>query len=155
VAASRSTARERAVLGALGWCWLVVGATALGLGPGLGVQEAPAGWTRSTGDAAAGVLASLLSPELLLGAAIFALAAVSLGAILRAEHAAVATLGALLWAAGLEGALSLVADGGLAGRPVPIAAAAVAAVIVEFRRRAPVPAGRRAPIPHVRPAIQA
>ena len=57
-----------------------------------------------------------------MGAGVFALAAVLLGVALRAEHVAVAALGALLWAAGLEGALSLVADGGLAGRPVPIAA---------------------------------
>jgi hypothetical protein len=156
VAGSRGTARERAVLGALGWCWLVVGAATLGLGPRLGlVHEAPHGWTRSTGDATSALLSPLLTPEALLGAAVFALAAVLLGVILRAAHIAVALLGALLWAAGLEGAVSLVADGGLAGRPVLIAAAAVAAVIVEFRRRPPHPAGRPAPIPHARPAIQA
>jgi hypothetical protein len=156
VAGSRRTARERAALGALGWCWLVAGAATLGLGSRLGlVHEAPDGWSRSTGDAASAVLSPLLAPEALLGAAAFALAAVLLGVVLRAAHAAVALLGALLWAAGFEGALSLVADGALAGRPVLIAAAAVTAVIVEFRRRAPSSAGRQAPIPHARPAIQA
>jgi hypothetical protein len=155
VAGARGTARERAVVGALGWCWLVVGAAAFGLGPDLGVAEAPPGWSRSTADAAAGLLSPLLTPEALLGAVVFALAAVALGLVLRAGHVPLAVLGALLWAAGLEGALSLVADGALAGRPVAIAAAGIAAVIVEFRRRPSSPAGRRAPIPGVRPAIQA
>jgi eukaryotic-like serine/threonine-protein kinase len=155
VAGSRSTALERGALGALGWCWLVVAAATLGLGSRLGlVSKAPHGWTRSTGDAANALLSPLLTPEALLGAAVFALAAALLGMILRAGHIAVALLGALLWAAGLEGALSLVAKGGLTGRPVLIAAAAVAAVIVEFRRRPPRPAGRPAPIPRARPAIQ-
>ncbi len=155
VAGARGTVRERAVLGALGWWWLLAAAATLDLGPaGSAAPQPPEGWTESTTGAAA-LLSSLLGPEALLGAAVIALAAALLGVVLRAGHLAVALLGALLWAAGLEGALSLVAGGELAGRPVLIAAAATAAVILEFWRRPPRPEGRSAPIPHARPAIQA
>jgi hypothetical protein len=101
------------------------------------------------------LVSPLVTPEALLGAIVFALAAVVLGTILRAGHVALALLGALLWSAGLEAGLQLVVNGGgLTGRPLLIAAAALVAVIVEFRRRPPQPAGRPAPIPRARPAIQ-
>ena len=95
-----------------------------------------------------------LTPEALFGAVVFALAAVALGTVLRAGHVAVALLGVLLWSAGLEAALGLVADGGLSGRPLLIAAAALVAVILEFRRRPPRPAGAAGADPRARPAIQ-
>ena len=42
VAGSRGTALERGVLGALGWCWLLVGAATLGLGSRFGlIHTAP------------------------------------------------------------------------------------------------------------------
>jgi hypothetical protein len=95
------------------------------------------------------VLGPLLDPQALLAAALFGLAAALFGFVLRVRHPAVALLGAVLWAAGLEAGLRVVVDGGLAGRPALLAAAAAAAVIVEFRLRAPGPLGRRAPIPGV------
>jgi hypothetical protein len=148
LAGSRGTALERAVLGALGWFWLLAGAAAAGLGSRLGVLHSPPpGWTRSTGATTDAILVHLLSPEALLGAAAFGLAALLLGIVLRAAHLAVALLGALLWAAGLEGALQVVAGGRLSGHPALIAAAALAAVIVEFRLRRPRPTGVRAPLP--------
>jgi hypothetical protein len=155
-AGSRGTALERGVLGALGWCWLVVGAATLGIGPDLGVIDSPpGGWTHSTAEATSSVLVPLLSAEALLGAAVFALAAVVFGGILRAGHVALALLGALLWSAGLEAGLQLVADdAALTDRPLLIAAAALVAVIVEFRLRPPQTGGRQAPIPGVRAAIQ-
>jgi hypothetical protein len=154
IAGARGTARERLVLGALGWFWMLCGAAAFGLGSKAGLIDAPPhDWTRSTGEAASAVLAPLFAPEALLGAAIFAIAAVVLGAILRAGHLALALLGALLWAAALEGALRLVADGRLAGTPLLVAAAAAIAVIVESRRRVPRAAGRSAPIPGAAPPI--
>jgi hypothetical protein len=70
---------------------------------------------------------------------------------LRAGHMAVALLGALLWAAGLQAALQLVAGGALAGAPLLPAAAALIAVIVEFRQRGARPAGLQAPIPRHQP----
>lgn len=155
VAGSRGTALERGVLAALGWCWLLVGAAALGLGSRLGlIHKAPHGWSRSTSEAASALLSPLLAPEALFGAIVFALAAVTFGAVLRAGHIAVALLGVLLWSSGLEAALRLVGNGGLSGRSLLIAAAALVAVILEFRRRPPRPAGRQAPIPRARPAIQ-
>jgi hypothetical protein len=146
LAASRGTALERAVLGAMGWFWMLAASAAFGLGSGFDVvHRAPPGWTRSTGAATDGILVPMLSANALLGAMLFALAAVLLGVVLRARHVALALLGALLWSAGLEGALQVVAGGRLAGAPVPIAAAAVAVVIVEFRLRRPRPGtGRRA-----------
>jgi tRNA A-37 threonylcarbamoyl transferase component Bud32 len=155
-AGSRGTALERGVLGALGWCWLLVGAATLGLGSRFGlIQTAPHGWSHSTSDAASALMSPLLTPEALLGGIVFALAAVVLGVILRAGHVALALLGVLLWSAGLEAGLQLVADGGgLTDRPLLIAAAALVAVIVEFRRRPPRPASHPAPIPRARPAIQ-
>jgi hypothetical protein len=143
------------VLGALGWCWLLICASALGVGSRFGlIQAAPDGWSRSTGDAASALVWPLLAPEVLLGGLVFAMAAVTLGVILRAGHVALALLGALLWSAGLEAGLRLVAGGGgLTDRPLLIAAAALVAVIVEFRRRPSQPPARQAPIP-ARAAIQ-
>ncbi len=150
VAGARGTIRERLVLGALGWCWMLCAAATLGLGSTGGlVDDPPHGWTRSTSAAAKALLAPLLAPEALLGAAIFGVAAALLGLVLRAGHLAVALLSALLWAAGLEAALRLVAGGALAGTPALVAAAAVVVVILEFRRRGTLPAGRGAPAPAV------
>jgi eukaryotic-like serine/threonine-protein kinase len=148
LAGSRGTLRERAVMGALGWCWMLCGAAALGVGSTAGLVDGPPhDWTRSTGDAAGALLAPLFSPEALLGAAVFAAASFALGVILRAGHIAVALLGALLWAAGLDAALRIVGNGDLAGVPVVAVAAAAIAVIMEFRRRGGRTAARNAPIP--------
>jgi hypothetical protein len=123
---------------------------ATGVGSRLGLAEAAApGWSRSTATAAHQVLGPLLDPQALLGAASFGVAALLFGFMLRLRHLAVALLGALLWAAGLEAALRAAVDGRLAGRPALLAGAAVVAVIIESRRRAPGPLGRRAPIPGV------
>src|SRR4051794_25109585 len=154
VAGSRGATLERGALAALGWCWLLVGAATLGLGSRLGVlHKAPHGWSRSTSGAASALLLPLFTPEALAGAVVFALAAIALGAVLRAGHIALALLGVLLWSAGLEAALRLVAGGRLGGSALLAAAAATGVVIVEFRRRAPRPAPRPAPIPRARPAI--
>jgi hypothetical protein len=139
---------ERAVLGALGWCWLLVAAAAVGAGPRLGlVDPVPHAWDESTAAATSAILTPLVDPQALLGAAVFGVAAVLIGTIARARHLAIGLLGALLWAAGLEAALRIVADGGLAGRPALIAAAAAGVVILEQWLRAPQPMGRPAPIP--------
>ena len=96
------------MLGALGWCWLLVGAASIDAGSRFGlVDKAPHGWSRSTADAASALIWPLLTPEALLGALVFALAAAAFGVILRAGHVALALLGALLWSAGLEAGLQL------------------------------------------------
>jgi eukaryotic-like serine/threonine-protein kinase len=136
IAAARGRALERAVIGALGWWCLWAAAAVTGSSLHVGVVDpAPTGWSRSTAEATRSVLAPLLAPEALIGAATFAVAAVALGLVLRAGHVAVALLGALLWAAGLGAALRLVDAAQLGDRPILIAVAALAAVIVEFRRR--------------------
>jgi eukaryotic-like serine/threonine-protein kinase len=154
VAGARGTIRERLVLGALGWWWMLCGAATLGLGSTGGlIDDPPHDWTHSTSAAAKALLAPLFAPEALLGAAIFAVAAAAFGLVLRAGHLAVALLGALLWAAGTEGALRLVAGGTLAGTALLVAAAPVAVVILEFRRRGARTSGRAAPRPSAQPAI--
>ena len=50
-------------------------------------------------------------PQSLLGAGVFALAAVALGWVLALRHLALALLGAMIWAAGADAALALVGDG--------------------------------------------
>jgi hypothetical protein len=154
LAGARGTLRERVVLGALGWYWMLFAAATVGLGSTGGlVDDPPQDWSRTTSAAAKALLAPMLAPEALLGAAIFGAAAAVLGLVLRAGHVAVALLGVLLWAAGLEAALRLVANGALAGTPLLAAAAALVVVILEFRRRGTLPAGRRAPVPSAQPAI--
>lgn len=131
-----ATAAQRALAGALGWWWALALAIALGPGSTLGIAPAaPAGWEASSAGAAAAVLAPLVEPAALAGAAGFAAAAAALGWILRAPHIAVATLGALLWAAALAAGLGLVADGSLGDRPALAALAAAAAVAIEHARR--------------------
>ena len=49
--------------------------------------------------------------------------------------AAVALLGAMLWAAATDAAISLVGDGDLGGRPLAVAAAAGLAVVLEYGPR--------------------
>jgi eukaryotic-like serine/threonine-protein kinase len=132
-AAIGRTAASRAVLGALGWCLLLAGCSALNLEPPAGLEGVP--------------VSQLAEPAALLGMAAFAVAATSLGWALAARHAAIALLGSVLWAAGLAAALSQVGDGGLGEAPLVIAAGALAAVVAEFARRSPAPrfSGRDAP----------
>jgi serine/threonine-protein kinase len=74
----------------------------------------------------------LTTAESLLGAAVFAAAAALLGWVVRARHLALALLGAMLWAAAVDGALALVGDGALGGSPSGVVIAALAAVALEF-----------------------
>ena len=67
----------------------------------------------------------------LAGALLFAAAALALGIILRARHLATALLAALLWAAALDAALTVVVPE-LGGRPLAPAFAAAAALAIEF-----------------------
>jgi hypothetical protein len=91
--------------------------------------------------AADAIIAPLLELESLLGAGVFALAAAVLGWVLAARHASIALLGAMVWAAAVDTALSAVGNGALGGRPLGVVGAAVAAVGIEFlvmRGREPV-----------------
>ena len=97
------------------------------------------------------MLAPLVSVDSLLGAPIFALAAVVLGWVLAARHISLALLGAMLWAAGAVAALGAGRHGALGDAPLGVVAAAAAAVAIEFAparaRGCPAGgAGRRQPV---------
>jgi eukaryotic-like serine/threonine-protein kinase len=124
-AAIGRTAVTRAVLGALGWCYLLVACSVLNLEPPAGIEGIP--------------LSGLAEPTALLGMALFAAAAATLGALLAVRHVAMALLGALLWSAGFAAALGAVGDGGLGAAPLVIAGAGLVAVLVEFRPWRPTP----------------
>jgi eukaryotic-like serine/threonine-protein kinase len=127
---------QRALAGALGWCWALIAASGLGAGSGFGiVTPAPDGWASSASVAASGVLAPLFEPAALLGAAAFALAAATLGWVLAAGHISLAALGALVWAAGFVAVGGIVADGSLGEAPFLVALAAATTVAVEHGRR--------------------
>jgi serine/threonine-protein kinase len=128
-----ATPLARALLGAGAWAWLFAGSIAFGVGPNLGIAtRAPDGWASDTSIAAESVLGPLFGLESLIGMAIFAAAAVALGAILALRHAAVALLGAMLWAAGVNAALATVADVGVAGTAAALVVVATIAVAIEF-----------------------
>jgi hypothetical protein len=131
--AGASGVLARAILGAAAWAWLAAGSLALGIGPDLGLgPPAPAGWATDAGTAADTVLAPLVSGTSLLTGAVFGIAAVVLGWILRARHASIALLGAMLWAAGVDAALGAVGTGVLGGDALAVVVAAALAVGVEF-----------------------
>lgn len=131
--AAGPTAVGRALLGAAAWAWMAAAAVALGAGPSLGVAEpAPSGWATDAGVAATSVLAPLVSLDSIAGMAVFALAAVLFGLVLSVRHVSVALLAAMLWVAGVNGALALVGGGELAGGSLALVVAAAIAVAVEF-----------------------
>jgi serine/threonine protein kinase len=96
--------RVRAAFGALGYWWLVLAepllARRLWLGPAPGTP-ARAVWEGSVSDAAQHVLAPVLSVALLLGAALWASAAVLLPWIVRGRSAALDVVAATVWSAAL------------------------------------------------------
>jgi hypothetical protein len=112
---------------------LVVASVTLGIGPDLGIAAAaPDGWATSGSLAADSVLGPLTSFDSMLGAGVFAAASVGLGWVLGFRHLPLALLGAMVWAAAADAALSVVGDGALGGKPVGVVIAAAAAVALEF-----------------------
>jgi serine/threonine protein kinase len=102
--------RSRALLGALGYWWLCLAELPLdgGRGRDLWLDPPPLGrwasWEGSLSTAAAHAIAPLLSLALLLGAALWAAAAVLLPVIVRGRSAMLDALAATLWAAVLAAA---------------------------------------------------
>jgi serine/threonine protein kinase len=106
--------RMRAALGALGYWWLVLAEPLLGrdlwLGPSS--QTPPRGsWEGSLDGAAVHVIGPLLSLGVLLGAALWACAAVLLPLIVRGRNAALDAVATIAWAAALVAAEPLLAGG--------------------------------------------
>ncbi len=124
---------ERALIGVATWAWLLAGSLAFGLGPELGIAApAPTGWSGDPSIAAESILAPLVGLDSLFGMAVFALAGVALGRVLALRHVSIALLGAMVWAAAVDGALSLVGNGALGGHPAGVVAASAIAVALEF-----------------------
>ena len=145
---------ERALLGGLAFCAYVAGVAAVGSGDGIGlVEPAPPGWSGSTVAAARDVLGALVDPALLAGCALYAVAAVSLGLVLRTP-VAVATVGSVLWAAGMQAGLSPLGDGSLGGQAPVALAAALAAIALEWRRRETAPPPDPRPLASSRAALE-
>jgi hypothetical protein len=100
LAAQRAGWRARAGLAALSFWWLTLAepllARRLWLGPPSGVPPRSV-WESSLSSAATHVIAALLTVELVLGAAVWALAAVVLPWLVRGHHAILDVVAAVLW----------------------------------------------------------
>lgn len=106
--------RTRAALGALGYWWLLLAepllATRLWLGPPGGTPPRGA-WEASLSTSAVHVLGPLLSTAALLGALLWALAALLLPCVVRGRNAALDILAATVWSAALVTAAPLLDSG--------------------------------------------
>jgi hypothetical protein len=128
LAGQAATWRVRVALGALGYWWLCLAEPLLGrqlwLGPPKGSIVGPGGvpaWEDSLDGAFNHVLVPLLSTGVLLGAALWALAALLLPWLVRGRHAALDLVAATVWSAALLAAEPLL-DHGLPlsqGQPLP------------------------------------
>jgi eukaryotic-like serine/threonine-protein kinase len=106
--------RMRAALGALGYWWLALAepllARHLWLGPPAGTP-ARAVWEGSLDSAAVHVVGPLLSLGVLLGAALWAAAAVLLPLLVRGRSAALDVVAATVWSAATAATVPLLAGG--------------------------------------------
>lgn len=147
LAGQASSRWTRALLGALGYWWLTLaGALVAGGSSGPSLWLAPPGglpsrqvWEGSLGGAAAHVIGPALSLGVLLGAALWAGAAVVLPWLVRGRGAVLDTVAAVVWSAALLAATPYF-DAGLAStatlphpRGVVLAAVLAAAVAVGAR----------------------
>jgi serine/threonine-protein kinase len=123
----------RAVIGASAWTWAFAAAVGTDVWATAGIADrAPSGWAGDPAEAVDSVLGALVAPEALLGALVFAVAAVALGWVLSARHAPIALLGAMLWAAAVDAAMGALGNGVLGGQSAVLVVAAGASVAVEF-----------------------
>jgi hypothetical protein len=110
LAGQRSDWRARAALAALGFWWLALAesllAKRLWLGPPSGLPPRNT-WEASFGKAATHVIGATLTVELLLGAAVWALASTILPWIVRGRSAALDVGGAVAWTVALLAAVPL------------------------------------------------
>jgi serine/threonine protein kinase len=114
LAGQAARARSRAALGALGYWWLILAEPLfarhlwLGLAPG---APSRAVWEGSVSATATHVLAPVLGVGVLLGAALWAGAAVVLPWIVRGRRMALDVVGATVWAAALASATPALVSG--------------------------------------------
>jgi serine/threonine protein kinase len=110
--------RTRAALGALGYWWLTLSepllARGLWLGPRAGTPPRAA-WEASLGSAVTHVLGPMLSPGVLLGAALWGAGAMCLPWLVRGRRAALDVVAVTTWSAAMAAAAPLVDRGLSAG----------------------------------------
>ena len=131
LAALAPTAWRRVALGMLGFAWLAVCESVLDrtlLFASL--DPAGAGWSSSAAAAAQDVLVPLLAPAPLAVALVWGAAAAMLGYVLRGRMIALELLGVLVWAAGLVAVHRVLAGGGDALAPAPLAVGALGAALL-------------------------
>lgn len=106
--------RTRAALGALGYWWLTLSEPLLSrrlwLGPPAGTPPRAA-WEASLGSTATHVLGPMLSPGVLLGAALWGAGAICLPWIVRGRRAALDVVAATTWSAAIAAAAPLLDRG--------------------------------------------
>jgi hypothetical protein len=134
--------RRRAALGALGYWWLVLAEPLAGrrlwLGEPTGVPPRAA-WEGSVHEAAVHVVGPLLSTSVLLGAALWAVGAVTLPWAVRGRSAALDLVGVTIWSAALASAaqaLARTSAPGLHGGPRGVVLGAVLGALVALGARA-------------------
>ena len=128
----------RILLGATGYVWLAAFEAVTDRSLLLGASEpAPIGWADSVSETFLDVIVPLAAPVTLAGAALWALAAVTLPVLVRGRTPVLDVLGALLWAAALISAHRVLAgpDGEPTGLLAATVLAAIAAVLVARRLR--------------------
>jgi serine/threonine protein kinase len=108
------TWRTRAALGALGYWWLTLSepllARRLWLGPPVGTPPRAA-WETSLGSAVSHVLGPMLTPGVLLGAALWGAGAMCLPWLVRGRRAALDVVAVTTWSAAMAAAAPLVDRG--------------------------------------------
>jgi hypothetical protein len=111
LAGQRASWRGRAALAALGFWWLALAEPLLErrlwLGPPAGIPSRGV-WEASFGKTASDVVGAALTPELLIGAAVWALAAAILPWIVRGRRAALDVAAAVAWTVALLAATPLI-----------------------------------------------
>ena len=129
---------ERALLGGVGYLWLAAAEALSGRELLLGaVAPAPPDWPEHVPTALGEAIVPLLAPTVLLGAALWALAAFTLPIFVRGRFGALDLLGAILWAAALVSADRLLAgpNADVGGLLLVVLLAAGAAAAVARRAR--------------------
>lgn len=148
LAALPRRAPERALLGGLGYLWLVAVEAMVRRDLFLSVTPpAAAGWQESLGSGFSEVLLPALAPMSLLGALVWAVAATSLPMVVRGRFLALDVLGFIVWVACLITAARLLGQGAASSADLTVAiAASVVSAVVLARRR---PVQRRDPVAEV------
>jgi hypothetical protein len=156
LAGQRADWRARAALAALGFWWLTLAEPLLGrrlwLGPASGLPSRTT-WETSFAKAATQVVGATLTVELLLGAAVWALASVVLPWMVRGRSAALDVAAAVVWTTALLAAVPLLERTLLAhvSQPSPrgeLLGAVLGCAIAVCARALRGPVWKDRPVPH-------